>query len=69
MPLPDVSVQVYHELLNMLGHRIPIAARGSIGTHVACQIVYLKATRLANAKAAMKSKVSDDTDLYSVSTS
>ena len=56
MLLPDVSVQVHHELLNMLGHRIPIAARRSISTHAAGQIVYHKACRLADAKAAVKSK-------------
>ena len=42
--LPDVSVQVHHELLNMLWHRIPIAARCSIGTHVSYQIVSSKAS-------------------------
>ena len=40
----------------MLWHRIPIAARRSIDTHIACQIGFRKAYRLAEAKAAVKSK-------------
>ena len=63
MLLPDVSVQIHHELLNMLGHRIPIAARRSICTHTACRIRLSQSLQAGLCEGCYEVKVSDDIDL------